>query len=69
MAEQVYRHEMSIGEREVTRRLAKIVGNKIARVFGDLVLSEQPDHPDNQARTHRPECDAPRHLQKRIQPL
>ena len=69
MAEQVYGHEVFAANGEMARGMAKMIGNEIMRIFGDLILGEQSDHVNNRSWADRPQRNAASDLQDPVQPL
>jgi len=49
--------------------VAEIIGNKVARVFSDLVLGENGCYADNKGRTDKPERNSTDDLKQRVQPF
>ncbi len=69
MSEHVDGYEMFAGKREMACPMAKVIGDEIARIFGDLVLGEQSNDANNRSWADRPQRDAASNLQGTVDPL
>ena len=49
--------------------VAKVIGNKIAWIFGDFILSQRSNRTHDQPWADHPERDTTGDLQSRVQPL